>query len=170
MEIQRKEKLLHRGTLVIDLGAAPGGWSQYAAERVGPQGRVIAVDLLEMKPIAGVEQIHGDFADEDTLRQITQCLAGQPVDLVMSDMAPNISGNWSVDHPRSMQLAELALEFATRVLRPGGDLLIKLFEGQDLNDLVKAARVSFGAVRLRKPMASRAESREIYVVARNYRL
>ena len=170
IEIQQKEKLLRRGAVVVDLGAAPGGWSQIAAHQVGPAGRVIAVDILDMEPISGVEQIHGDFSSEETLKEVTSCLGDRPVDLVMSDMAPNISGNWSVDQPRSMALAELALEFACRVLRPGGNLLIKLFQGEGLDQLVAAARTRFATVRLRKPAASRAESREIYVVARNYRL
>jgi 23S rRNA (uridine2552-2'-O)-methyltransferase len=169
-EIQSRDRLLRRGAFVVDLGAAPGGWSQVAAELVGSSGRVVAVDLLQMAPLAGVEHIRGDLADEEVIREIGRRLGGRCADLVMSDMAPNISGNWSVDQPRAMRLAELALEVARRCLKPGGSALIKAFQGEGLRELVAAARASFGAVRLRKPPASRSESREIYLLARNYRL
>lgn len=170
LEIQQRDRLLSRGAVVVDLGAAPGGWSQFAAQAVGGSGQVIAVDLLEIDPLDGVHCIQGDFTDEIVMESVLNRLGDRKADLVMSDMAPNISGNWSVDQPRSMHLAELALEFACRVLGPGGSLIIKVFQGEGLDELVAAARARFGAVRLRKPAASRAESREIYVVARNYRL
>jgi 23S rRNA (uridine2552-2'-O)-methyltransferase len=170
LEIQQRDRLLNRGAVVVDLGAAPGGWSQVAAQAVGPGGQVIAVDLLEIDPLKGVECIRGDFTDESVINTVLSRLRGGKADLVMSDMAPNISGTWSVDQPRSMHLAELVLDFAGRVLRPGGSLLIKVFQGEGQAELVAAARGLFAAVRLRKPAASRAESREIYVVARNYQL
>lgn len=170
IEIQQRDRLLARGALVVDLGAAPGGWSQVAAQAVGPGGRVIALDLLEIEPLEGVECIRGDFTDEAVVMEVIARLGDRKASLVMSDMAPNISGNWSVDQPRSMRLAESALEFAGRVLGPGGSLLIKVFQGEGLDELVATARARFATVRLRKPAASRSESREIYVVARNYRL
>lgn len=170
MEIDDKERLLRRGALVVDLGAAPGGWSQVAMQRVGEGGRVVAVDLLEMEPLAGVDYIRGDFTDEAILEQVEQALGGRKADVVLSDMAPNISGNWSVDQPRSMALCELVLESTDRLLRPGGSLAVKVFQGEGFDALVKAARARFGVVRLRKPPASRAESREIYLVAGNYSL
>lgn len=170
MQVQQKEKLLFQGAVVVDLGAAPGGWSQVAAGIVGPAGRVIAVDRLDFEPLEGVEQIRGDFADESIVNELVTRLGPVKADIVMSDMAPHISGNWSVDQPRALQLAELALDFAVRVLRPGGSLLLKLFQGEGTEALVAAVRGRFGAVHLRKPAASRAASREIYVVARNYRV
>lgn len=170
MEIDDKERLLRRGAVVVDLGAAPGGWSQVAARRVGAPGRVIAVDILDMEPLAGVDYIRGDIADETVLEQIEAILGGRKADVVLSDMAPNISGNWSVDQPRSMHLAELVLESAGRILRPGGALVVKVFQGEGFEALTRAARAAFGAVRTRKPPASRAESREIYLVAGNYSL
>jgi 23S rRNA (uridine2552-2'-O)-methyltransferase len=169
-EIQNRDRLLRKGAVVVDLGAAPGGWSQVAATVVGSTGRVITVDLLEMEALAGVEHIRGDLADEQITEEILRRLGERRADLVMSDMAPNISGNWSVDQPRSMRLAELALEVAKRCLKPGGSALIKAFQGEGTRELVTAAEASFGTVRLRKPPASRAESREIYLLARNYRL
>jgi 23S rRNA (uridine2552-2'-O)-methyltransferase len=167
MEIDDKERLLRRGAVVLDLGAAPGGWSQVAAQRVGPAGRVVAVDLLEMEPLAGVEYIRGDFTDESLTVEIATVIGERGADVVLSDMAPNISGNWSVDQPRAMYLAELALESAGRFLRPGGALVIKFFQGEGSDALVRAARSRFGSVRVRKPPASRSESREMYLVAGN---
>ena len=167
-EIQAKERLLTPGTLCVDLGASPGSWSQLAARRVGPKGAVWAIDLLPMDPIPGVEFVQGDFTDAATAAAFLELLGGRQVDLVMSDMAPNISGNRAVDQPRSIALAEHALEFARTVLRPGGSLLIKLFQGAGVDDFVEDLRTSFATVRTLKPRASRAESREIYVLARNY--
>jgi 23S rRNA (uridine2552-2'-O)-methyltransferase len=170
MEIDDKERLLRRGAVVVDLGAAPGGWSQVAAQRVGDGGRVIAVDLLDMEPLPGVEYIQGDFTDESVLNRVEVLLGGRKADLVLSDMAPNISGNWSVDQPRAMHLAELVLESAGRLLRTGGGLVVKVFQGEGFEALNRAARERFATVRLRKPPASRSESREIYLVAGNYSL
>jgi 23S rRNA (uridine2552-2'-O)-methyltransferase len=170
MEIDDRDRLLRRGALVLDLGAAPGGWSQVAAERVGPAGRVIAVDLLEMEPMDGVHYIQGDFTDEGVQDSIIAALGGQQADLVISDMAPNISGNWSVDQPRAMYLAELVLAEAARLLRPGGSLVTKLFQGEGFDALMAEARRHFRTVRIRKPASSRSESREIYLVAGNYSL
>jgi 23S rRNA (uridine2552-2'-O)-methyltransferase len=170
LDIDRRERLLRRGAVVVDLGAAPGGWSQVAADRVGAEGCVVAVDLLAMQPIPGVSDIQGDFTDEKIVVAIEKALGGKKADLVISDMAPNISGNWSVDQPRSIDLAETVLEATGRLLKPGGSLLIKVFQGEGFETLVKAVRARFGWVRLRKPAASRPESREIYLVAGNYRL
>lgn len=170
LEIDQREHLLRRGMVVLDLGAAPGGWSQVVAQRVGPGGRVLAVDMLDMEPIPGVDCIRGDFTDEAVLMQIEHELGERRADLVLSDMAPNISGNWSIDAPRSMSLAEAVLEAAGRLLAPGGSLLMKVFQGEGFEALVREARGRFGAVRLRKPPASRPESRETYLLAGNYRL
>lgn len=167
-QIQAKERVLRSGMRVVDLGASPGGWSQYAVRQVGPRGRVWAVDLLEMEPVPGVEFIQGDFTDPQTLRALHAAMESEKANLVMSDMAPNISGNRAVDQPRSIALAEEALEFAAEALAPGGDLLMKQFQGEGFEALVKRLRGEFGAVRLVKPRASRSESREIYVLARNY--
>lgn len=169
-EIHRKDRLLRAGDVVVDLGAAPGSWSAFASSIVGDQGRVLAVDVLPLDELPGVDYIQGDFTDEVTERRLFDCLGTRSVDLVLSDMAPNISGNWSVDQPRAMALAEAAYSFALRVLRPGGSLVLKLFQGEGFDTLVKAARAAFDTVKLRKPSASRAESREMYLVARNYRV
>jgi 23S rRNA (uridine2552-2'-O)-methyltransferase len=167
-QIQAKEHVLKPGMRCVDLGASPGGWSQYAARVVGPRGRVWAVDLLPMGSLPGVEFLQGDFTRPETLRALRELMGGEQADLVMSDMAPNISGNRAVDQPRSIGLAEEALEFATEVLRPGGGFLIKLFQGEGFGEYVKRVRNQFGAARLVKPKASRPESREIYLLARNY--
>lgn len=166
IEIDRRERLLRRGMTVVDLGAAPGGFSQYAAERVGPAGRVIAVDRLAMDPLPGVESLEGDFTEDETLRLI-EAKISEGADLVMSDMAPNISGNRAVDQPRSMYLAELALDFAQRTLKPKGTLLVKCFQGAGIDQFRAEARRIFDEVKLRKPKASRAKSPEIYLLARN---
>jgi 23S rRNA (uridine2552-2'-O)-methyltransferase len=169
-EIQRTDRLLKPGMAVVDLGAAPGGWSQYAARLLGGRGRVIALDLLPMPALPGVEFIEGDFSEEATLERLRESLGGARVDLVMSDMAPNMTGMPDVDHDRSMHLVELAEEFAGQALRPGGDLLMKVFQGRDFQPLVARLRRSFESVKLRKPKASRARSAEVYVLARGYRL
>jgi 23S rRNA (uridine2552-2'-O)-methyltransferase len=169
-EIQRSDRLLRPGMTIVDLGAAPGGWSQYAARLLGGRGRVIALDLLPMPALPGVEFLQGDFGEQETLERLHVQLGGTPVDLVMSDMAPNMSGMSDVDHDRSMHLVDLAVEFAGAVLRPGGDLLVKVFQGRDLQPLVARLRRSFESVKLRKPKASRARSAELYVLARGYRL
>lgn len=170
MELDRRDRLLRRGAIVLDLGAAPGGWSQVAAGAVGPSGRVVAVDLLEMEPPAGVQYIQGDFTDEITFSAIEAAVGGRAADLVLSDMSPNISGNRSVDQPRAMFLAEMALDMARRVLKPGGAFVVKVFQGEGFEAFLRAVRSDFGSVRTRKPAASRSESREMYLVAGNYRL
>lgn len=170
MDIQSRERLLRPGAVVVDLGAAPGGWSQYAATLVAPGGQVVAVDLLPMDSLAGVQYIQGDFGDETTLEALLAALGGQPADLVMSDLAPNISGMRSVDQPRAMHLADLALDLAGRVLKPGGSFVTKLFHGEGFDEYVRTVRQRFGQVKVRKPPASRAESRETYLVARTYGL
>jgi 23S rRNA (uridine2552-2'-O)-methyltransferase len=155
---------------VVDLGAAPGGWSQYAVRVLGRQGRVIALDVLEMPAVPGVEFIQGDFSEETVLERLRDALGGDQVDLVLSDMAPNMMGIGDVDHDRSMHLVDLAVEFAVQALRPGGDLLMKVFQGREFQPLVARLRRQFETVKLRKPKASRARSPEVYVLARGYRL
>jgi len=169
-EIQRSDRLLRPGMTVVDLGAAPGGWSQYAARLLAGKGRVIALDLLPMPALPGVEFLQGDFGEEGTLERLRALLAGSRVDLVMSDMAPNMSGMADVDHDRSMHLVDLAVEFAAATLRPGGDLLVKVFQGREFQPLIARLRRSFESVKPRKPKASRARSAEVYVLARGYRL
>lgn len=167
-QIQARERLLGPGVTCVDLGASPGGWSQYAAGIVGPTGRIWAVDLEPMEPISGVTFCQGDFGDPQTLALLRRAMGDSPIDLVMSDMSPNISGNRAVDQPRAMRLAEEALEFASNVLREGGDLLVKLFQGEGFEDFVDETRRGFGTVRTIKPRASRPESREMYLLARTY--
>jgi 23S rRNA (uridine2552-2'-O)-methyltransferase len=170
IEIDARERLLRRGAIVVDLGAAPGGWSQVAAQRVAPTGRVIAVDRLPMAPLPGVEVIQADLGEGGAVETIRAVLGHERADLVLSDMAPNISGVWSVDQPRSVRLAEIVLDAAGQLLRPGGALVLKVFQGEGFDELVKSLRARFGQVRTRKPSASRTESREMYLVAGSYRL
>ena len=160
---KRGSRLLRPGRVVVDLGAAPGGWSQVAAKRVGSGGRVLAVDLLDMAPIPGVTFFKGDFNDEAVLRWLTLQLDGRPVDLVISDMAPNLSGIAAVDQARGVHLAELALEFAAGHLKPGGDFLVKIFQGQGFDAFRKAMTAVFEKVAVRKPKASRDRSSEVYL-------
>jgi 23S rRNA (uridine2552-2'-O)-methyltransferase len=169
-QIQRAEKLIKPGMLIVDLGAAPGGWSQFAARALQGRGEVIALDVLPMPEIAGVTFIQGDFREQECLDRLLGALKGRKADLVMSDMAPNLSGIDSVDQPRAMHLAELALEVSGEVLKPGGDLLVKLFQGSGFQELVQAARRRFMSVRVRKPEASRARSAEVYLLARRSRM
>ena len=169
-EIQRTDRILRPGMTVVDLGAAPGGWSQFAARTLACKGRVIALDVLEMPALPGVEFIQGDFTEESVLEQLNASLGGQKVDLVMSDMAPNMMGIADVDHDRSMALVDLAVDFASHSLRPGGDLLMKVFQGREFQPLVARLRRDFESVKLRKPKASRSRSAEVYVLARGYRL
>lgn len=169
-ELQGKERLVKAGDVVVDLGAAPGAWSQYIAGVVGPRGRVLALDLLPMDALPGVEIFQGDFREESVMSALLASLGGTPVDLVMSDMAPNMSGTRVVDQPRAMYLAELAADFASQVLRPGGSLVVKLFQGEGFQEYVEAMRKRFASVRMRKPAASRPGNRETYLVARNFRL
>ena len=156
--------------VVIDLGAAPGSWSQYITEKLQGRVRIIALDLLEMDALPSVEFIQGDFREDDMLEKLDVALGETRADLVISDMAPNISGNRSVDQPRSMYLAELALDLCDRALRQGGNFVCKMFQGEGSDAFIAAARQRFGRVRVMKPEASRPGSREVYLVARNYQL
>jgi 23S rRNA (uridine2552-2'-O)-methyltransferase len=167
-QIDAKARLLRAGAACVDLGASPGAWSQFAARAVGPGGAVFALDLLAMDPIPGVTFVHGDFTDDAVRQRLKTLLGGRPMDLVMSDMAPNISGNRAIDQPRSMALADEALGFAANVLSPGGVFLTKLFQGSEVDDYVREAGRRFSSARLIKPKASRPESREIYLLARGY--
>ena len=169
-ELLARDRLLRPGMVCIDLGAAPGAWSQYVAARLGGEGRVLALDLLPMDALAGVEFLQGDFTEDATLEALLGRLGESRADLVMSDMAPNITGTKAVDQPRSMHLAELALDLARRVLRPGGHFVCKLFQGAGFDEFVRDARRSFRHVRVIKPEASRRASSEVYLVARNYQL
>jgi len=165
-EIDDRDRLLVPGQVVVDLGAAPGGWSQLAAERVRPGGRVLAIDVLAMDALPGVECIQGDFHDQETLDRLESLLQGRPVDLVLSDMAPNISGVRASDQARAMALAELAMDFATKHLAAQGMLLVKIFQGADYPAFLEAAKCTFAEVRVRKPSASRERSSEQYLLAR----
>jgi 23S rRNA (uridine2552-2'-O)-methyltransferase len=169
-EIDEKYKLLRRGGVVVDLGAAPGGWAQYAAKKVLPKGRVLALDILDMDPIDGVEFICGDFTADAVLQHLLQSLGDLRADLVMSDMSPNITGMRSVDQPRSMYLVELAFELASQTLRSNGAFVTKVFQGEGFDDLVRECRKRFKSVKIRKPAASRQESRETYIIATGFRL
>lgn len=168
LEIDEKDHLLKPGMTVVDLGAAPGGWSEVAAQRVGEKGQVIALDILPMDSLPGVTFIQGDFREEGPYQALLETLADKPVDLVMSDMAPNISGMKAVDQPRAMYLAELALELARKVLKPGGDLLVKAFNGEGIDAFKQELRRDFNKLIVRKPRASRPRSAEIYLLARGY--
>jgi len=167
-EIDRREKLLQPRHCCLDLGAAPGAWSQYTRRRVGRQGRVVATDILPMEPIEGVEFVQGDFREEATLTKLLELLPERGVDVLLSDMAPNLSGLDVVDQPRSMYLGELALDLAGRLLKPGGDALIKVFQGAGFQELLRSARGSFAQVRLSKPQASRSRSAEMYLLAKDF--
>jgi 23S rRNA (uridine2552-2'-O)-methyltransferase len=169
-EIDRRERLLKPGRVCLDLGAAPGAWSQYAKARLGKGGRVVATDILPMPPLAGVEFVQGDFREEELLSQLRALLPGRSVDLLLSDMAPNLSGVDVIDQPRAMYLAELALQMAQDVLNGGGDALIKVFQGSGFEEFVRAARARFGKVKLIKPEASRSRSPEMYLLAMQFRL
>lgn len=168
-EILKRDRILKPGMVVVDLGAAPGGWSQWVRRELGDGGRVIALDILDMPPLAGVEFICGDFREDAVLEQLQRTLGDLPVDLVLSDMAPNMSGVDAVDQPRSMYLAELAREFAQQHLRPGGSFLIKLFQGAGFDEYVRDLRTRYGQVKVRKPEASRSRSSEVYALATNKR-
>lgn len=164
MEIDDKDQLIKPGMTIVDLGAAPGSWSQVAAERLKGNGRVIALDLLEMQPLAGVEFIQGDFREDAVLQQLENSLNGKPVDLVIADMAPNISGISVVDQSRAAYLTELALEFSMKWLKPGGHFLVKVFAGSGFDEIVKNMRSQFEKVVTRKPKASRDRSSEVYLL------
>lgn len=169
MELNERDRLIRPGMTLLDLGSAPGGWSQVAADLVGHKGRVIASDILPMDNIAGVEFIEGDFTEDEVFDAIIAAIGEDRVDLVMSDMAPNMSGIDAVDQPRSMYLVELALDLASRVLPKGGAFVAKVFHGEGFEDLMAAARAQFGKVLTRKPDASRPRSREVYLVATQFR-
>ena len=164
-ELVERDRLLKPGMVVVDLGAAPGGWSQWVRQALGDSGRVIALDILEMPSLAGVEFLHGDFREDSVLSQLEATLGGQPVDLVLSDMAPNKSGVDAVDQPRAMHLSELAMDFADGQLRTGGTFLIKLFQGIGFDEYVKELRRRYAKVAIRKPAASRKRSPEVYALA-----
>lgn len=163
LELDEKDRLLRPGLRVVDLGAAPGSWAQVAAEKVGESGRVVALDILPMDALPGVEIIEGDFREDDVLEQLEGAV-GERVDLVLSDMAPNLSGIAVADQARSMHLAELALDFARQWLEPNGRFVVKLFQGEGFDEFVREARATFRVVRIRKPRSSRRESREAYLV------
>jgi 23S rRNA (uridine2552-2'-O)-methyltransferase len=169
LEIQDKDKLIRPGMSVIDLGAAPGGWSQVTSRLIGGQGRLIASDILEMDSIPDVTFVHGDFTEDAVLAQILEAVGNSQVDLVISDMAPNMSGLPAVDMPRAMFLCELALDLAGRVLRPGGDFLVKVFQGEGFDEYHKNIRKLFDKVQTRKPDSSRDRSREQYLLCRGFR-
>ena len=166
LEIVEKDRLIRSGMTVVDLGSAPGGWSQVAARLVGHTGRVHALDLLPMDSIAGVDFIQGDFTEEDIFDELLKLIENRPVDLVISDMAPNLSGNKAVDQPAVMYLAELAVELAEKVLTINGVFIAKLFQGQGFDPFVLQVRTLFDGVSIIKPDASRSRSREVYLVAK----
>lgn len=169
-ELQGTDKLFKPGMNVVDLGAAPGGWSQYAVTQIGERGHVIACDLLPMAPIVGVDFLQGDFCDELVLNALLERVGDKQVQVVMSDMAPNMSGTPAVDIPKSMYLVELALEMAKDVLAPGGSFVVKVFQGEGFDDYLAQLRSLFTKVKIRKPDASRARSREVYIVAMGRKL
>lgn len=164
-ELDEKYRLLKPGMTVVDLGAAPGAWSQYALSRVGKKGRVVAMDILPIEPIPGVDFLEGDFRDEAVYARFLELVGAAPVDLVMSDIAPNISGVEAVDQPRAMYLVELAVDFADQALRGGGTFLAKVFQGEGFDELVRSLRGRYERVIVRKPKASRPRSREVYLLA-----
>ncbi len=164
LEIIERDHLLKPGMRVVDLGATPGGWSQVVAQKLAGQGKVIALDLLEMAPLAGVAFIQGDFREDAVLAELVTALDGRPVDLVISDMAPNISGVGLVDQARAMHLAELALEFALQHLKPGGSFLVKVFQGDGFDEFIRVMRGNFSKVATRKPKASRGRTNETFLL------
>ncbi len=169
IEIDEKDRLLRSGMTVIDLGSAPGGWSQVLSERLAGQGKIIASDILPMDAIPDVEFIQGDFTEDEVLQNLLSAMQGKQADLVISDMAPNLSGMNAIDQPKAMYLVELALDLAEQVLKPGGDFLAKVFQGEGYEDYLKLLRSHFTKVITRKPAASRARSREVYLLARGYK-
>jgi len=169
LEIQKKDHIIKRGMTVVDLGAAPGSWSQVVADMVGDDGRVIALDILPMDSLAGVEVITGDFQEQAVLDTLLETLGNRPVDLVLSDMAPNMSGMKGMDQPRAIYLTELALDLANQVLRKGGDILVKVFQGEGFEAYLRTLRASFEKVYTRKPDASRSRSREVYLLGKGFK-
>lgn len=168
-QIAERDRLFAPGMLVVDLGAAPGGWSQIAARGTAPAGRVIALDVLEMPALPGVTFLRGDIRDADALAALERALAGRKLDLVLSDMAPNLSGIAATDQARALELAQLAVDFATKHLKPQGNFLVKLFQGAGFDEFVRALRRQFRTLAVRKPEASRSRSREVYVLAKGLR-
>ena len=170
IEIQQKDKIIQPGMTVVDLGAAPGGWSQIAREWIGKNGKIIALDILPLDELSGVEFIQGDFREPEIFEKILSVLENNKVDVVLSDMAPNTSGQASVDQPRAMYLAELSLELAKKVLKKQGSLVVKIFQGEGSDAFIKALKSAFKQVFVRKPDASRSRSRETYLVAKGFML
>ena len=170
IEIQEKDRIIKPGMTVIDLGAAPGGWTEYAVKLLGKKGRMIALDILPMEPIPDVHIIQGDFREDEALNDLMQAIGKEKADLVFSDMAPNISGMGVVDIPRAYYLAELTLDLSQRMLKKGGGMLVKVFQGEGFDEYHKALKENFTRVVVRKPRASRARSREVYVLATGYKL
>jgi 23S rRNA (uridine2552-2'-O)-methyltransferase len=168
-EIQEKDHILKSGMRIVDLGAAPGGWSQYARQLLGSQCQLIALDILDIEPIDGVEFIQGDFREQDVFEQLMEALSGKRVDLVMSDMAPNMSGSKGVDQPRALYLGELALDMAQAVLAKDGAFLVKLFQGEGFEAFYRELQNCFSRVVIRKPKASRPRSNEVYILARGFK-
>jgi 23S rRNA (uridine2552-2'-O)-methyltransferase len=169
LEIHQRDNLLRPGMTVVDLGAAPGGWSQVAAKLVLPKGVILASDILEMEPVDGVTFVQGDFTESACFEEILGLLEGNGVDLVISDMAPNMSGMNDIDQPRAMYLVELAVDFASRTLKPGGALLMKVFQGEGFTELLQQLKRNFSSVVNRKPEASRSRSREVYILAKGFK-
>jgi len=169
IQLNEKDRLIRPGMLIVDLGSAPGGWSQVAARLVGDKGRVLATDILPMDPLPNVEFVQGDFTEEPVFSELLGLLEGSKPHLVLSDMAPNISGIDSADQASSIYLVELALDLARQVLEPGGDLVAKVFQGAGADAFIKDVRTSFGKVSIRKPAASRARSREVYIVGKGFK-
>ncbi len=169
IEIQEKDKIIRSGMNIVDLGAAPGGWSEYARKLVGKNDKLIALDLLEIEPIPGVEFIQGDFREDEVLEKLYKVLDGQPVHLLLSDMAPNMSGNREMDQPRSIYLGELALDAAHNILAKGGTFLIKMFQGAGFDEYLNQVKQHFNSVVIRKPKASRARSNEVYILAKGFK-
>ncbi|SDB46189.1 23S rRNA Um-2552 2'-O-methyltransferase [Pseudidiomarina indica] len=169
-EIQQKDRILKQGQTVVDLGAAPGGWSQYVVDALHGNCQVIACDILPMDPIAGVDFLQGDFREEAVLDALLTRIGGKNVDVVLSDMAPNMSGNDNVDQPRAMYLVELALDMCHQVLKPNGSFVVKVFHGEGFEAFLKNVRAAFTTVKTRKPDSSRARSREVYLVATGYKV
>lgn len=167
LEIDSRDRLLRPGMTVVDLGAAPGGWSQVVAQKVGPKGKVVAVDILDMGPVPGVAFLKGDVREPEVLARLGMLLAGAPLDLVISDMAPHISGVDATDQARSLELAQLALAFSRKFLKPGGSLLVKMFQGEGWDEFAQAMGGLFRRVVIRKPRASRSRSNEIYLLGRD---
>jgi len=169
VEIVEKDKLIQSGMNVVDLGAAPGGWSEYARKIVGKKQRVIALDILDIDPIAGVDFIQGDFRENEVYEQLNSLLEGAPIHVVLSDMAPNLSGNKAIDQPSAMYLCELALETAENILVEGGDFLVKVFQGAGFEAYKKQVEASFAKVIIRKPKSSRPRSNEVYILGKGFK-